>query len=141
MTELTQFVGNHPFLFMALFVVLAMIIKLELDNRVSGVQHVKALDAVRLMNNEDMLILDVRESAEFNTGHIRSAMHIPVGALKKRMTEIEKYKGRPVLAYCHSGGRSSHACRVLKKAGFEKLHNLSGGLIGWNSANLPLTKK
>lgn len=141
MSEYITFATNHPYLFMALFVVLALIIKTEIESRVSGVAQTGPMEAVRLMDEDGMLILDVRETSEYSTGHLRQAMHVPVSALKSRMNELEKYKGKTVLAYCRSGHRSNTACRQLKKAGFEKVYNLAGGVIAWGNANLPLTKK
>jgi rhodanese-related sulfurtransferase len=141
MPQYIEFLSNHPYLFMALFVVLTLIIKTEIDNRFSGVIQSNALEAVRLMDEDGMLILDVRETSEYGAGHIRNALHIPLSSLKSRMKELDKYKNKTVLAYCRSGARSNTACRQLKKAGFEKPHNLAGGVIAWGSANLPLTKK
>lgn len=141
MSEYITFASSHPYLFIALFVVLALIIKTEIESRVSGVAQTGPMEAVRLMDEDGMLILDVRETAEYSNGHLRQALHIPVSALKSRMNELEKYRDKTILAYCRSGQRSNTACRLLKKAGFEKVHNLAGGVIAWGNANLPLTKK
>jgi rhodanese-related sulfurtransferase len=141
MPQYIEFATNHPYLFMALIVVLALIVKTEIESRLSGVAQTSALEAVRLMDEDGMLILDVREASEYSAGHLRQALHIPLSALKSRMAELEKYKNKTVLAYCRSGNRSNTACRQLKKAGFEKAHNLAGGVIAWGNANLPLTKK
>ena len=141
MTPYIEFVSNHPFMFMALFVVMALIIKTEIESRLSGVKQINPLAAVRLMDEEGMLILDVREASEYSAGHLRQALHIPVSALKSRLNELEKYKNKPILTYCRSGNRSSSAARQLKKAGFENVHNLAGGIMAWSNANLPVTKK
>lgn len=141
MSQLIEFANNHLLLLGALVVILTMIIKMEFESRFSGIPQLMAADAVRLMNNDDTVVIDVRESQEFSQSHIKGATHIPMSALKNRLTELEKYKDRPVLAYCRSGSRSNYACRVMKKAGFEQVNNLAGGVIGWESANLPLTRK
>jgi rhodanese-related sulfurtransferase len=67
--------------------------------------------------------------------------HIPLGQLAKRMAELEKYKDKPIVVACRSGHRSASACRTLKKHGFEQAHNLSGGIIAWEQASLPVTQK
>jgi len=54
---------------------------------------------------------------------------------------LEKFKDRKVIAYCRSGQRSSHACRVLKKNDFMDVYHLAGGVVAWESANLPMGKK
>ncbi len=106
-----------------------------------GSQNLSPAEATLLMNREDALVLDVRESGEWSTGHIPGARHITLAQLDKRMSEIEKFKDRPIIICCASGNRSSSACGRLKKGGFEKVFNLSGGISAWLGANLPLTTK
>ncbi len=105
--------------------------------RLSGIKQVGPQEAVMLFNHEDALVLDVREQSEWADGHIAQAKHIPLGKLKDRTKELEKYKGKPIIAVCRSGNRSGHACGLLKKAGFENLHNLAGGMSAWDQAGLP----
>ena len=106
-----------------------------------GAQNLSPAEATLLMNREDALVLDVRESGEWGSGHIPGARHITLAQLDKRMSEIEKFKDRPIIICCASGNRSSSACGQLKKGGFEKVFNLSGGISAWLGANLPLTTK
>ncbi|MFA4968998.1 MAG: rhodanese-like domain-containing protein [Sulfuritalea sp.] len=106
-----------------------------------GAQNLSPAEATLLMNREDALVLDVRESGEWSTGHIPGARHITLAQLEKRMSEIEKFKDRPIIICCASGNRSSSACGQLKRGGFEKVFNLSGGISAWLGANLPLTTK
>lgn len=109
-------------------------------DRLSGIKQIGPQEAVMLFNREDALVLDVREQSEFKDGHIAKAKHIPLGQLNKRLTELEKYKGRPIVAVCRTGSRSGHACGVLKKAGFENISNLAGGFSAWEQAGLPKEK-
>ncbi|VAW68944.1 hypothetical protein MNBD_GAMMA09-1920 [hydrothermal vent metagenome] len=141
MAQLIEFAGNNLVLVAALVVIALLIIKTEIGLKLSNVLQRNVNDAVRLMNDEDVLLLDVREPNEYSSGHIRDAVHIPVSALNKRINELEKFKDREILAYCRSGSRSNQACRTLSKHGFEKVSNLAGGIMGWSSANLPLSKK
>ncbi len=108
-----------------------------LFGRLSGVKQIGPQEAVMLFNHDDALVLDVREQSEWSDGHIASARHIPLGKLKDRLSELEKYKGKPIIAVCRSGNRSSSACGILRKAGFENVSNLSGGMMAWESAGLP----
>lgn len=103
----------------------------------SGVKQIGPQEAVMLFNHEDALMLDVREPSEWSDGHIASARHIPLGKLKDRLSELEKHKGKPIIAVCRSGNRSGSACALLKKSGFENLHNLAGGMQAWEQAGLP----
>lgn len=110
-----------------------------IGSKLSGVEQADTLKATRLYN-DDALVLDVREDKEFAAGHIPKAKHIPLGQLSKRINELEKFKGKPVLVTCRSGQRSARACGMLKKAGFETVYNQAGGIIAWERANLPTTK-
>ena len=102
---------------------------------------VSVTEATLLINREDALVLDVRETNEWSTGHIPNARHIALGQLQKHISELEKFKGRPVIICCASGNRSSSACGALKRAGFDRVFNLSGGLGAWTGAGLPVTTK
>ena len=98
-------------------------------------------EATLMMNREDALVLDVRETGEWGSGHIHGARHITLGQLEKRLSELDKFKGKPIIVVCASGNRSSSACGQLKKHGFDKVYSLGGGVSSWIEANLPLTTK
>ena len=140
MDQLIEFVGNHAFLSGAFAVVLVMLIKAEIDHQSSRAWQLDPTAAIRLMNNENTLILDVREAKDFSAGHIKNARNIPLMSIKDRLTEISGDKNKTILAYCRSGNISGKACRILKKSGFNNVHNISGGITNWQEANLPLTK-
>ncbi len=93
------------------------------------------------INRENALVIDVRESAEWSSGHIVDARHLALGQLEKRLHEIEKFKDRPVIVCCASGGRSAGAVSTLKKSGFTQVFNLAGGMAAWTEASLPVTRK
>ena len=103
--------------------------------------NISVTEATILLNREDAVVVDVRETHEWSTGHIPNARHVALGQLGKRISELEKFKARPVIVVCASGNRSSSACGALKRAGFEKVFNLSGGINAWTGANLPVTTK
>lgn len=106
-----------------------------------GGSNISINEATLLINRQDALVVDVRETAEWSTGHIPNSRHIALGHLGKHLSEIEKYKDKPVIVVCASGNRSSSGCGVLKKAGFQQVFNLSGGIGAWNDAGLPMTRK
>ena len=106
-----------------------------------GAENLTPAQATLLINREDALVLDVRETGEWSTGHIPGARHIALAQLEKRMSEIEKFKDRPIIICCASGNRSSSVCGQLKKGGFAKVFSLAGGISAWLEANLPLTTK
>ncbi len=106
-----------------------------------GGKGVSVAEATLLINREDALVLDVRETSEWSTGHIPNARHIAMGQLAKRLSEIDKHKEKPVIVCCASGNRSSNACGTLERAGFARVFNLNGGISAWTGAGLPVTTK
>jgi len=141
MEQLIEFAGNHLFLMGAFVVVLALVIKAEYEHQLGRANQMDPTAAIRLMNNDEAVVLDVREAADFSNGHIKNAKNIPFTSLKGQLDNLVKDREKPVLAYCRSGNVSGKACRILKSSGFSNVHNLAGGILSWQDANLPLTKK
>lgn len=83
------------------------------------------------------LLVDVRESDEWQRGHASGAKHVPLGQLKGRLGELPP--GREVLLICQSGARSASAQRVLLAQGFQAT-NVRGGTSAWNRAGLPIAR-
>ncbi len=135
-----DFINNNIAL-VAIFVASgAMLVWPEISKLIGGANEIGTLDATRLMNQGATLVLDVRDAAEFATGHLPKARHIPLDQLSNRIEEIGKYKEKPVLVTCRSGPRAGAAVRLLKKAGFTTVYQLKGGLGAWREASLPLEK-
>jgi sulfur dioxygenase len=84
-------------------------------------------------NVDQVLVLDVREPDEYTgpLGHIRGAKLIPLGELSGRVSEIPKDK--PIVAVCRAGGRSAQATVILQQAGFDRVANLTGGMLRWRA--------
>jgi rhodanese-related sulfurtransferase len=112
-----------------------------LFGKISGVKQIGPQEAVLLFNHDDALVLDVREQSEWSDGHISRAKHIPLSQLKTKLSELERFKDKPIVIVCRSGNRSNNACGILKKSGFENLHNLAGGMLAWEQAGLPRERK
>lgn len=142
MEQISEFVLNNLLLFAALAVVLVMLIKAELDHQANKGSFLSPSSAIRLMNNhEDALVLDVRTAADFKAGHIKGARNTPLSDLDSVIAGLAEDKKKPVLVYCNSGNTVNRAIKLLKKAGFEQVNNLEGGIAAWKEANLPLSKK
>jgi len=139
--QVSEFAGNHPFLVLAFVVLLALVFLNELKIVSQRFASLTPAGAVQLMNNEDVVVLDVREPGETVGGKIAKAIQIPVGAVTKRISELEKHKNKTLLVYCKSGARSGVACKELGKHGFEKVYSLNGGMLAWQDAHLPTSKK
>ena len=105
-----------------------------------GVPNLGPAEAVTLINRHHALVIDVRDDAEFASGHIVDAKHIPLEKLADRLNELAKYQDKPLLVNCQRGARSAKACDILRKAEFKQVHNLQGGLNAWVEAKLPIVK-
>jgi len=136
----TQFLHDNWMLASVAIASGSMLLWSFIGPKLSGIEQADTLKATRLYN-DDALVIDVREDKEWADGHIPRATHIPLGQLKAKLGELEKHKSHPILVSCRSGMRSARACGLLKKAGFETVYNLEGGMIAWERANLPVTKK
>ena len=136
-----KFVMNNIWLVLAAAVSGAMLIWPLVNRRLSGTAEVGALEAVQLLNRKDAIMIDVREPAEFNAGHAPNARNIPLAQLDKRIGELEKFKNRPAVVVCQTGGKSHAATALLKKAGFAEVVVLAGGIGAWQQANMPVERK
>ncbi|HKC53963.1 MAG TPA: rhodanese-like domain-containing protein [Burkholderiales bacterium] len=129
----------HMFLVAAAFASGAMLIW-PLVRRAAAGASISTLQATLLINQQNALVLDVREAAEYEKGHMLNARNIAFGELEARAAEIEKHKAKPVIVACDDGNRSGRAATALRKRGFEQVFTLSGGIGAWRQAGLPLEK-
>lgn len=141
MDQLITFASHNTILVVAIVIVSLMLIHSLFGETLRGYSSISPAQSTQMINRDDALMLDVRESNEYSEGHIINSVHIPLSGLKTRMKDLEKHKSKKVIVACRSGSRSSQACATLKKEGFEQVFNLSGGVMAWESANLPLIKK
>ncbi len=103
-------------------------------------KEVDAGEAAELLQNLGPLLLDVRTPAEFNNGHIKNAILIPVQELQKRVGELSEYKHHDILIYCATGNRSTVASKILIDNGFKRIINMRYGIYGWSKNQYPVTK-
>ena len=138
MEQVFEFIGNHLLLVGAFVALLALFIRNEMSR---GGRSVSAQELVNLVNKSDALVLDVRDAKEFDTGHIVGAVNVPHAQLEKRMSELNRYKDKPIVIACKMGQHSGMAGAVLGKAGFADVARLTGGIMEWRNQNLPVVKK
>tara|TARA_B110000196_G_C21075006_1_gene629445 strand:+ start:167 stop:871 length:705 start_codon:yes stop_codon:yes gene_type:complete len=104
------------------------------------IENIVAQQFQKLTKKGDGIIIDVRTSQEFNSGHIKDATNIDfyaddfIDKLKIVRKDI------PIYVYCRSGGRSSSSASKMEKLGFTKVYNLVGGIGSWDSANYKTVK-
>ena len=95
-----------------------------------SVREVDLDEAIRL-RDAGSVVVDVRESFEWDAGHVAGARHIPLGQLADRMASDLPDKAAPLLLYCHSGARSGRAAQYLVANGYENVANLKALIDGW----------
>jgi rhodanese-related sulfurtransferase len=134
-----DFVRNNLLLFVVALVSGGMLLW-PLVRRTTGGPWVNAAQATHLINREDALVIDVREPNEYAAGHVLGAKNMPLARLVAGATEQLKRKERPIIVYCDGSERAGKAAALLKRQGFTRVANLSGGLNGWQQAGLPVEK-
>lgn len=92
-------------------------------SRYETIDSNEAMDLI----DEGAIVIDVRESDEFNTGHIKDAINIPLGSIDT----VDYDMNTTIIVYCATGMRSMEAAKKLSSMGYTALYNLDGGLINW----------
>lgn len=137
MDKFFEFTGNHVLLVSALMISFFLLVFSELRRKASGLVNVEASDAVKLINN-DAIVLDIRSADAFARGHIVNAKNIPNDELDAKLEQLERYKSTPIVAVCDAGVTTTGVVNKLRGAGFESVFGLKGGMSGWGQAGLPV---
>lgn len=137
MDKFMEFTGNHTLLVLALMISFFVLIFTELRRKASGMLAVPPTDAVKLINN-DAVVIDLRSMEAYSNGHIVNAKSVPMDELAGRMGKLDKLKKKPVIAVCESGITSTKAVNTLRNSGFESVYGLKGGMAAWGQAGLPV---
>lgn len=138
MDRLIEFIGNHTFLSASFLALLTLLIFSELRRSRRGFNDLTPNDAVKKINHERAVLLDIREPKELSEGQIVNAIHAPLSELDQHIKKLDKYKKKPIIVYCRTGTRSQSACSKLQKEGFETVYNLRGGITAWQRDSLPI---
>lgn len=138
MAQMAEFAGNNVLLVLALLASWAAVMMYELRLKSQTTSQVSAADAIRLISN-GATIVDVRAPNAFESGHIVNARNITLESIQSDQNVVKK-KNKLLLTVCDSGLTSGTAANLLRKAGFESVFSLKGGLKRWRSENLPLVK-
>lgn len=139
MGQLLEFINNHPLLAVAVLASLFAVAFYELRMKAQGLTNVSATMAVRLIN-KGATILDVRKPDDFGAGHIANARNVELDAIEANPDVINKPKSKILLTVCDNGAASGRAANALRKAGFDSVFSIKGGLAAWRTENLPVVK-
>ena len=98
---------------------------------------ISANEAVRLINREKAVVIDVCEPAEYAAGHVAGSRNVPLSKLEGA-NNLPSNKALPLVVVCATGARAPRAVAQLRKAGYANAQALAGGLKAWREANLPV---
>ena len=104
-----------------------------------GSGSVGTAEAVRLINREKGVLVDVSEPEEYAAGHAGGARNAPLAQLETSKA-VPSNKTLPILLICPSGARAGRAAAQLRKVGYEKAVAVAGGTAAWREAQLPIEK-
>ena len=135
MERILEFTNNNLLLVTGLVVSLLVLIFSELRRKATGLINIESAEAVRLIN-DGATVVDIRGADAFARGHITIAKNMPQDELAARRETLNKQK--PLVAVCDTGVTTNRAVASLRKAGFESVYGLKGGMNGWTQAGLPV---
>ena len=132
--ELINFLIEHYYLSAPLLIVIFLFLA---SNSKRGGKKISCQTLISLSNQDKALIIDIRDSASFDAGHITASKNVPSKDLLRRSNEINN-NDKSIVLVCESGNVSKNAGETLKKEGFENVCTLKGGINEWKMCNLPL---
>lgn len=133
-----EFLAQQWILAAALLAVIVMLFLHE--SRKSGT-GLSPQQAINLVNAEQGVFVDLRDSADFRAGHIVDAMHIPSAKLLNNTGLLEKYRDKPIILVCKMGQSAGPVAKKLHADGFEKVYRMTGGMMEWGNLQLPVVSK
>jgi rhodanese-related sulfurtransferase len=139
-SELQAFAGNHPYLSLAFAGLTLALIGNEAASLFTGYRRVAPAGLTALVNRDNALVVDLRALADFEKGHIPGSKNVLPSQFDPENKQLAAAKSLPVVLVCKAGQSSSDAARRLKKAGFEHVYVLDGGIQAWQQADLPLAR-
>jgi rhodanese-related sulfurtransferase len=138
MGQLGHFIVNHWLLWVLLFIVFIAIFLNEFVEQKKQGQEIDPQTAVKLINDKDALVIDLRDEENYRKGHIINAIRVTPESFNTK--QMDKYKTNPIILVCARGSESKHLATKLRQQGFTQPLALSGGISAWQNANLPLVK-
>jgi len=138
--ELLAFAGRHPYLSLALVGLTVALIYTELARVFRGYKGLRPAELTALINRENALVIDMSPSTDYAKGHIAGSKSVLPSQFDPESKSLAAAKALPVVVVCRTGMTAGGAAKRLKKAGFEQVYVLEGGIQAWQQADLPLVK-
>ena len=140
LTRLPAFLGHHVLLVAAFIVIIVALIALEVSRKFRGFRELTPGALVQMINRAEPLVIDLSAVADFEKGHITGSRNVQPSQLTPAHKLLASAKQSPVVLVCRSGMSAGGVAKTLKKAGFEQVSVLDGGIAAWQAADLPLVK-
>lgn len=137
MEHLGQFIMNHWQLWLALIVILLLIFINELVTQKKKAKELTPQTAVDLINNENAVVIDLRDKETFKQGHIIDSINVKSEDFAQQ--KMDKYKNVPIILIAARAFEAQTFASKIRAQGFQA-HILSGGITSWQNAELPLVK-
>jgi rhodanese-related sulfurtransferase len=137
MAVFLEFMAQQWTLFGALALAIGMFLFHE--SRRSGAS-LSPQQAINMVNKEEGVFVDLRDSADFGRGHVVDAVNIPATKLETRLAELESHRDKPIILVCTMGQNAGAAGKKLTELGFSRVYRMSGGMMEWGNMQLPLVK-
>ena len=138
--ELLAFANRNLYLSLGLVAITVALIYTEIARLFRGYKSLRPAELTALINRENALVVDLSPSGDFDKGHIAGSRSVALSQFDPESKLLAKAKSLPVVVTCRTGQVSAGAAKRLKKAGFEQVYWLDGGVQGWQQADLPLVK-
>lgn len=138
--KLQAFASNSPVLSLALVGLTLAIIVTEISRLFRGYKALRPAELTGLINRDNALVVDLSASGDFEKGHIAGSRNVAPSQFDPENKLLAAAKALPVVVVCRNGQASAGAAKRLKKAGFEQVYWLDGGVAAWQQAELPLVK-
>ena len=134
------FAGRNPVLSLVLAGLTIAIVFNEVSGVFRGYKALRPAELTALINRDNALLVDLRAFADFDKGHIAGAKNVLMTQFDPENPQLKTAKSLPVVLVCKTGQSAGTAAKRLRKAGFEKVHVLDGGIAAWHQADLPLVR-
>ena len=137
MDQFIVFLGQQWLLVGILVASIFLLVKNESSK---GGTSLSPQQVINVVNQQEGVVIDLRDAADFKAGHIVDAINIPSSKLSARLSELESYRNRPLILVCKMGQHSGAAGKTLATEGFENISRMQGGMMEWQNMQLPLIK-
>ncbi|OGT45557.1 MAG: hypothetical protein A3E82_00320 [Gammaproteobacteria bacterium RIFCSPHIGHO2_12_FULL_38_11] len=139
--QISVFVIKHWQLSSALVIITILIFLEEVRSKNERGLQLTPAGVTHAINREEAVLVDLRDTAAFRAGHIIGAKNFPLAEFDLKQEKLAPFRQRQLILIDVMGLKTGAIAMRLKKAGFEKIASLKGGMDAWTAANMPVTKK